>query len=454
MSCRALGTAAAGLALAILLCAGRAEAGLMSSCDEPAVFPGAALNVVVLPYKADRAVGRPLRGPARDLGLLLQLNSLLTLGRYGSLGAVYLHSREDRDDCPEELVEDQLLDRKPGAGTVVEPGKALILLWGRIYQEGPDIYLQTYLRFLRRREVDGVERRLPDGAGGGVFRAHTPVQQVAFPPRRLTEADLLRIESEFQKAARIYARPSEDAASEPLPVESRAPVAFRVDRVKDGWLQVSGESIGTGKWLKARIDPREWPLRQRMPELDFLDAVAGYLQYRVAAAGAGRPVESIPRWVEESLNHYGESGERAAPVPGALPIPEALGKILLGNLKMLTGHPEAAEPLYHQAAGLLPYSADVRTLEAVARLRQTPDADLAKAAGPLEDVLLDALALEPANLDVLGDLATLYELQLSKSVAVGTSREDFEKKLAAVKRVRAGVLEKNPPQFGMPPPQP
>lgn len=152
--------------------------------------------------------------------------------------------------------------------------------------------------------------------------------------------------------------------------------------------------------------------------------------------------------------HYGESGERAAPVPEALPIPEALGKVLLGNLKMLTGHPQAAEPLYHQAAGLLPYSADVRSLEAVARLAQTPDADLAKVAGPLEDALLEALALEPANLDVLGNLATLYELQLSKSGAGGASQEDLEKKLAAVKRVRAGVLEKNPPQFGMPPPQP
>ncbi len=248
----------------------------------------------------------------------------------------------------------------------------------------------------------------------------------------------------------MYARPSEDAPSEPLPVTGREPVTFGVDRVEGDWLQVSGASIGTGKWLKARVDPREWPLRRRMPELDFLDALAGYLQYRVAADGPGRRMEAIPHWVEESLTRYRESsGEgRAASVP------EALGKILLGNLQMLAGHPEAAEPLYRQAAVLLPGSADARSLGALARLAQIRDADLARDAGSLEGIWLEAQALEPANLDVLGDLATLYGLQLRKGGAAGASREDLAKKLAAVKRARAGVLKKVPPQLGMPPPPP
>ena len=437
-----------GAALAVLLgaagwlAAGRGEAGMMASCDQPAVFPGAALNVVVLPYKADRAVGRPLGGPARELGLLIQLNSLLTLGRYGSLGAVYLHSSPDRDDCPEEEVEDQLLYRRPGAGAVVQPGRAIILLWGRIYQEGEDIYLQTYLRFLQRGRTDGIERRLP---GGEVFRARTPAQQIAFPPRRLSEKDLLQIQEEFQQAARIYDKPDAAAPSKPLPVASRAPVAFGVDRVQDGWLQVSGEAIGRGKWLKAKIDPREWPLRRRMPELDFLDAVAGYLQYRVAAvADTGHPDAAIPRWVEESLSQYDErreeSGEPAG-TPAALPA--ALGKILRGNLRMLAGQPEGAEPLYAQAAALLPYSADARNLEIVARLAAAP---ASRPGVPQENAWLDALALEPANLDVLENLQTLYGLELRGD---GAPR-DLPGKLEAVRKVRAGILAKRPPEFGTP----
>jgi len=428
-----------------LLGASRAEAGMMSSCDEPVVFPEAALNVVVLPYKADRAVGRPLGGPARVLGLLLQLNSLLTLGRYGSLGTVYLHSpREDGGDCSEELVEDQLLNKKPGAGAVVQPGKALILLWGRIYQEGPDIYLQSYLRFLQRGRVDGAEHLLPRlrPSDGGAFRARTPMQQVAFPPRRLSEKDLLQILAEFKKASKIYDSPDVQSPSKPLPVESNSPVAFVVDRVQGGWLQVSGEGIGHGKWLKARIDPRDWPLQRRMPELDFLDAAAGYLQYRVAAAGPGRPAEAIPRWVEESLDRYGKAGP-------ASPVPEALGKVLLGNLRMLTGHPETAEPLYHQAAGLLPYSADARNLELVARAARS-QGDIPEKL--LEDAWLGALALEPANLDVLDNLKALYGFQL-----LGQFQRlpvEIRDKLKAVERVRAGILEKRPPEFGMPPAPP
>jgi hypothetical protein len=430
-----------GAALAVLLgaagflAAGRGEAGMMAACDQPAAFPGAALNVVVLPYKADRAVGRPLGGPARELGLLIQLNSLLTLGRYGSLGAVYLHSVSDRDDCPEEEVADQLLDKRPGAGAVVQPGRAIILLWGRIYQEGPDIYLQTYLRFLQRGRIDGIERRLP---GGEIFRARTPVQQVAFPPRRLSEQDLLQIQEEFQKAARIYDKPDAAAPSEPLPVASRAPVAFSVDRVQDGWLQVSGEVIGTGKWLKAKVDPREWPLRQKMPELDFLDALAGYLQYRVA--GQGRPSEAIPRWVEESLGHYEEATAEQA---GAAAIPIALGKILRGNLRMLAGQAEGAEPLYAQAAALLPYSADARNLEIVARLAGAPASRPGEAQ---EGAWLGALGLEPANLDILENLQTLYGLESRGDGAP----KDLPGKLEAVRKVRAGILAKRPPEFGTP----
>jgi hypothetical protein len=440
-----------GAALAVLLgaagllAAGRGEAGMMSSCDQPAVFPGAALNVVILPYKADHGVGRPLGGPARELGLLIQLNSLLTLGRYGSLGAVYLHSGPDRDDCPVEEVADQLLDKRPGAGAVVQPGRAIILLWGRIYQEGPDIYLQTYLRFLQRGRIDGIERRLP---GGEVFRARTPVQQVAFPPRRLSERDLLQIQDEFQKAARIYDKPDAGAPSEPLPVASHSPVAFSVDRVQDGWLQVSGEAIGTGKWLKAKIDPREWPLRQRMPELDFLDAVAGYLQYRVAGvadSGPGRPAGAIPRWVEESLSHYEEqAGDKAG---AQASIPAALGKILRGNLRMLAGQPESAQPLYAQAAALLSYSADARNLEIVARLAGAQASHPGEAQ---EGAWLDALGLEPANLDVLENLQTLYGLASRGDGAP----KDLPGKLESVRKVRAGILAKRPPEFGAPPPPP
>jgi tetratricopeptide (TPR) repeat protein len=448
---RAIGIALAALLAAAGLGAGRAEAGMLSLCDEPAVFPGAALNVVVLPYKTDRLAGPRLSGPAQNLGLLLQLNSLLTLGRYGSLGAVYLHAGETENDCPpEEQIEAQLLDRRPGAGSTVKPGNALVLLWGRIYQEGTDIYLQSYLRFLRRGEVEGVERRLP---GGGTLRARTPAGQIAFPPRRLTENDLHAIEEEFQSAARVYRSPNADSPSEPLPLGSRAPVAFGVDRVQDGWLQVSGETIGTGRWLKARIDLREWPLRQKMPELDFLDAVAGYLQYRIqagvqaraatTATGLGRASDAIPRWVEESLDRYREGAR------GGDPVTEAMGRTLLGNLQLLAGHPEAAEPLYRRAAELLPESADVRNLEIVARLARLSD-DLPRQAGAQVAAWLDALALEPANLDVLENLAATYELGLRQPALDPAAKKALADRLDAVKKVRAGILTKRPPEFGAP----
>jgi hypothetical protein len=444
---RARGVALSLLVFVAVLSAGSSEAGMMRPADHPSVFPGADLNVVVLPYRTDPGVGRPLGEAARGLGLLLQLNSLLTLGRYGSLGVIYLHTPENERDVTEELVEDQLLGKKPGADAIVRPGKALVLLWGRIYQEGPDIYLQSSLRFLQRGEADGIERRLPQG---GVLRARTPAQRIVFPPLRLSEEHLLAIQRDFAHASRIYDQPSTSAPSKALPVESDAPMAFSVDRVEGGWLQVSGERIGAGKWLKAELDLRVRSLRPKMPELDFLDAVAAYLQARVAHSGPPPPV--LLRAVEESLGRYQEGSRGSGPGIAAVPaIPAAVGKVLLGNLQVLAGHPEAAEPLYHAAAGLLPYSADARNLEIVARAAHTPDADLAKPEGPLAEAWLDALTLEPANLDIVDNLAALYELQVRASHQAGAPPGAVGAKLAAVKRVQAALRENHPPEFGTPP---
>jgi hypothetical protein len=109
---------------------------------------------------------------------------------------------------------------------------------------------------------------------------------------------------------------------------------------------------------------------------------------------------------------------------------------------MLSSAPETAEPLYHRAAELLPYSADARNLELVARSARISDADLGKRAGTLTEAALDALAVEPANLNVLDNLEALYEFQLKKE---GPSPKALMEKLAAVRKVRAAIVKASPP---------
>ncbi|HEV3458929.1 MAG TPA: hypothetical protein VHG32_20450, partial [Thermoanaerobaculia bacterium] len=322
-------------------------------------------------------------------------------------------------------------------------GKALVILWGRIYEERGDVYLQSYLRFLRRDRPDRVEVAVARAGGPFVFSGRSPVQQVAFPPRRLGRDDLAAIEAQFKKASLLYREPREGNADGQLPIEPNVPMSYSVEQARDGWLQVAGPTLGSSRWLKASIDPREWALHQKLPELEFLDAVTGYMRARVAGnaddrlSGGSEPT-SWMRWVDEALARYdhaaaGAAGAAAAGAP-ATPLPAAMGKVLAGNLRLLAGQPEAAGALYREAARLIPYSADVRNLEILSQLPRALE-------GPaLEEQLLDALALEPANVDVVKNLETDYRFKVAALSATGTGDAAYlERQLAAVRKVLAGL---------------
>jgi hypothetical protein len=427
---------AAALAAGLLLPARGAEAGAASPCAQPFVFSGAAVNVVVLPYAEDK-VALDLGKAGRQLALLLQLDSLFVLGKYGSLGAVYL-TTDPFGKCEEERVEAQLLTGE--GGSRIAPGKALVILWGRIYEERGDVYLQSYLRFLRRDRPDRVEVAVARAGGPFVFSGRSPVQQVAFPPRRLGRDDLAAIEAQFKKASLLYREPRAGDADGQLPIEANAPMPYGVEQVRDGWLQVAGPTLGGSRWLKASIDPREWALHQKLPELEFLDAVTGYMRARVAGNADDRLVDhgglgSWMRWIDEALARYdlAAAGAAAADAP-ATPCPAALGKVLAGNLRLLAGQPEAAGALYREAARLIPYSADVRNLDILSQLPRVLEGRA------LEEQLLDALALEPSNVDVLKNLEADYRLKAAAVSASGTGdAADLERQLAAVRKVLAGL---------------
>ena len=82
-----------------------------------------------------------------------------------------------------------------------------------------------------------------------------------------------------------------------------------------GWTAPRDEEVNLG-WVRARVDATSWPLRERIPELHFVDAVVGYLQYRVATESKTFRRQQVPaRWVEyvaRSLGQYDERSPRAA----------------------------------------------------------------------------------------------------------------------------------------------
>lgn len=140
-------------AAAVLLAAPlRAHAGVIGvRCLNPFVFSDAAVNVVLLPYEyagdADKVTAT---GP--KLSALAQLDTLFSIVKYGSVGAVQLvtFTPAESAQCTADIVARKLLDQLPGAQSKLAPGHSAVLVWGRFFDDHGQTYIQSYVRFIAR----------------------------------------------------------------------------------------------------------------------------------------------------------------------------------------------------------------------------------------------------------------------------------------------------------------
>ena len=186
-------------------------------CRTPMVFEGAAVNVVVLPYHYAGGNSSSLTNMGNRLSLLVKLNVLSHILEYGSVGAVQMEMPESasRDDpsCQPEIVLPKLLGATPGAQQKLASGHGLVLVWGLLYEEGDDVFVQTYARFLRR----DAEEVVTFDAGGVSFSAKPSSQLLAFTPQKLSQQQLDQVENSYRKADFIRTEPNDNAPGERLP---------------------------------------------------------------------------------------------------------------------------------------------------------------------------------------------------------------------------------------------
>ena len=152
--------AGALVALAFAFSTTRVEAGAGNvPCTRPFIFSGAAVNVVVLPYESAPQLSSS-GGLGERLAGLLQLELLRSIAKFGSVGAVQMVGAPK--DCQPDVVIAKLLGQSPGAAATVRKGHGLIVVWGRIFNEGGNVFVQTFsrmLRFGRRRQLRSRRRR-------------------------------------------------------------------------------------------------------------------------------------------------------------------------------------------------------------------------------------------------------------------------------------------------------
>ena len=424
-----------------LLTARPAQAGMPHvPCQSPFVYSGAAVNVVVLPYKESATLAAGNAGSGTRLSLLIEMDVLSHILEYGSVGAIQMEATDHYDElCKPEIVGNKLLAKTPGAEAVVAQGNGLVLVWGLIYEEDDDLYIQTFASFQRRERTED----LTFSASNAKFTSRPSSQLIAFAPRRLSKKDLQRIDNAFQHANIIRQEPRDDAPGETL----RGPDAcatctqvgfsgFWVNKRSGEWLSItrinSDHSTKTG-WIHASAGLSGESLDRALPELDFIEGAVGYLRSRIDADARSTPDETRARATAEQLNAFVTAAD-AEQEPMAVAVAGQLTGIagLLAKKDLAEGL-AFAQPLFEKARALVPYNAEAITLATLSDLsraslapRKSTELMVLQDPRLIAQRLAQASILDPANAQALTNLRNFYSVVL-RSEQVGPAANRLDK---------------------------
>lgn len=376
------------------------------ACSDPVVFRGAAVNALVLPWRADG--GTPaLQAASRQISSLAHLQLLMGMLPLGSVGAVDLVA-ERGGVCDVEQVLERVSRVGVQGGTLAR-GQAVLALWGRLFEQDGELFVQTYLRFARQGDAGLQPEAVSLRWSGAELRAGLPMQALAFAPRRIRLDDLARIDTASRAALRV--RPAPDPAASGTEIGSAAGqgLPYWVAEQRGDWLRLAPMRAGLpAGWVMARSGEElpDWSLARWLPELDYAEAVAGWLRLQVGGlADAER--DRLARFVDAALRRY----EYAVPAELA-PAAWGLADALRGHIAWGRGDRIAAAALFASAQQRLPASAAAANLAAVSALigvQGSPDS-----AQRLGRRLLGGLALAPEDALLRANLAALYRVYADK----------------------------------------
>ena len=424
---------------------GTANSGGFTPCQAPFVFKGAAANIVPLEYlatAADRTMKdsqqhKRLQQTAQHLAWLMKLDSWQQ-PTYGSLGVVahmFFHEKCDPDEVLNELVRYK-----------VKKGQVLVMLQGRIFIEGDQIFLQSRLRGIHRNdqrsspneslghysEKKGLETHL--GEREHRISASLPSLDITFSPRALTFAELDRIDQSFEKASIMYPEPAKTPDGIPLHFEGEQPQAFRIlSHVDEKWLKIEDFFSGNSGFIQTDSSTSA-RLHASLPELDFLNGLLGYLRISQdqTVPNYSLPIRSAIRQADESFARF-STNQKSTEDFEARALASALRGIFVVKSK---GAWREARKHFVKAVTILPYRSVYHNLLGLA------DAMLC-CSGPPEPGFEDptqsfvkSLSLSPNNSEALFNLDSfLAYLDETEKLPAGINIKRLKKRRDVIRKV-------------------
>lgn len=465
-------------------------------CDDPFLFSHSDVNIGVLPftteapdpdftYRSNTYISG-LQGrnkTATQLARIIQLDTLYSLRYPAGMGVV--HFQGPPEACQSDVVVARILAASEGRG--LNDGKGLVTFWGRFLEAGDALYAQSFMSFFRRGIGEVVELRLGKGAQTPRLSARMGRRAVSFSARLLAEEDLQAVEQVFDRASIIWADPVGDEELGRLPQHPEQGFAFSVTAVDDaaGRMHIQPYKFvrAPSGWIEARVDPEAWPLRAKLPELSFLNALAGYLGFRVveqerpAPNWAGQWPRRLVRLRDRAAVAFRDYRRHAVPAltldslplaavmarggdrdaPSGIPAAEraALGwshgltaamDLILSTLEPIGPERRAvaasdAKREIERAVAFVPNDPDLLNLAALIEVRECCFDGNLSAVKSADGHLRSALAADPGHRDSIRNLAQLYKVLEAQDAAgaIGLTEDQLSRRRATLARLEAEI---------------
>lgn len=390
-------------------------AGGQSGCKHILSFRGAYVNNYVKEFEGVSTLKVPekLQKSGNQLSQLIQLDGLYSQIGYGPLGYVFIDtSKSSPKSCANENllknINDELVDKR-GA----------LLLSGNFQQVNDQIYLLTQLDFLRKGLDETISLAIPNSTKNEAFIVQLPMSSISFSPRKFSEVQMFDVFKAYEKYMQVRKSPSPTAKIKQLNISKRKGFAYSVEEVRDGWLKLKSRSPGfPSGWIEVPGNIGELGLRDLLPELYFVDAVAVYLQIRVGIQQQKISIKSYSNKLKRFESLLNKFSARAKGVNDR----RALGLLQTLQIALILDNPEfifdkqtvnKIENLTKQAAIAYPTSRETRSLMVLTKYISTihKDEKTENAIVTLENELLKIISSDPLNSYAKANLERLWRVR-------------------------------------------
>lgn len=394
--------------LAVLIASHALSGEMHINCKTPLMFTNAEINTVIQQFKYIDDKTRPLSTFANELSVLIQLDALCSQAKFSSVGTTQL---DDNDgDCDPDSTFDRLFAQ-------CEPGHALIFVFGSIFEDGGDFYIQTNVQLKRKNADEVVSCRFPYGKDNSLqILCRLPMTKFGFPPRKITPSLIMQLSSIYKSRLVLREDPNESSPVRGTLYDQHAAFSYIVDDIAaNGWLHIQPTSSAThlSGWIHSSLDNEALALRQVLPELTFIDGCAAYLKTRIEEARGKLSSVALTGLAQATVKFQSLGGASAEDSPEFACLQAMLG--ISSYFSWNAKSPEAPNEdsvysLFKNVGIMFPNNADAFGFELASEMhKSTRDLSDTNVFEKVHSYETKAFNLDPSSQTILSNLKEGYE---------------------------------------------